>query len=161
MRASREVIKTTDLIRIIKNGKYRVISAADVEQNTQRKNVRHLNRNVEDVDVCLCMYVGKNIVTVISLLINHMKDRVSRLSSRGVNSISLLAADIKKVESEIFSIVYESYDGEAKRRNSNISRRFKMSSSTLPYLSIFKRRPNKLHLHLHQRERTYTCPLKL
>ena len=51
MRLNREVIKTTDLIRIIKNEKYRVISVADVEQNTQRKNVRHLNRNVEDVEI--------------------------------------------------------------------------------------------------------------
>ena len=51
MRLNGEVIKTTDLIRIIKNEKYRVISVADVEQNTQRKNVRHLNRNVEDVEI--------------------------------------------------------------------------------------------------------------
>ena len=51
MRLNGEVIKTTDLIRIIKNEKYRVISVADVEQNTQRKNVRHLNRNVEDGEI--------------------------------------------------------------------------------------------------------------
>ena len=51
MRLNGEVIKTTDLIRIIKNEKYCVISVADVEQNTQRKNVRHLNRNVEDVEI--------------------------------------------------------------------------------------------------------------
>ena len=53
MRLNGEVIKTTDLIRIIKNEKYRVISVADVEQNTQRKNVRHLNRNVEDVEILI------------------------------------------------------------------------------------------------------------
>ena len=53
MRLNGEVIKTTDLIRIIKNEKYRVISVADVEQNTQRKNVRQLNRNVEDVEILI------------------------------------------------------------------------------------------------------------
>ena len=56
-------------------------------------------------------------------------DSLSRLSSLGVNAISLsdisLAADIKGVESGKLAIVYgslESYDGEecwqAKRRNS-------------------------------------------
>ena len=37
-----------------------------------------------------------------------------------------------------------------------ISQRFKVQSSTLPCLSIFKTRPSQLHLHLHQRETTYT-----
>ena len=41
------------------------------------------------------------------------------------------------------------------RKKKNISRRFKMQSSTLPYLSIFKTRSSQLHLHLHQRETTY------
>ena len=38
-----EVVKVTDLIRFVKNGKYRVISVADVEQNRQRNDIRHLN----------------------------------------------------------------------------------------------------------------------
>ena len=53
-----------------------------------------------DTNLCmLCMYVGKDILTVVSPPINHMKDQVSRLSLLGVNAISLLAVDIKKVES--------------------------------------------------------------
>ena len=39
-------------------------------------------------------------------------------------------------------------------------RRFKMQSSTLLYLSIFKTGPSQLHLHLHKRETTYIWPLK-
>ena len=37
-----------------------------------------------------------------------------------------------------------------------ISRRFKMQTSALPYLSRFIARPIQLHLHLYQRETTYT-----
>ena len=48
----RAVVKATiDLRRLIKNGKYRVISVAEVEQNTQRKIVWHLDRNVIDVEI--------------------------------------------------------------------------------------------------------------
>jgi len=48
----RAVVKPTiDLRRPIKNGKYRVISVAEVEQNTQRKIVRHLDRNVINVEI--------------------------------------------------------------------------------------------------------------
>ena len=48
----RAVVKTTiDLRRLIKNGKYRIISVAEVEQNTQRKIVWHLDRNVIDVEI--------------------------------------------------------------------------------------------------------------
>ena len=42
---------TIDLRRLLKNRKYRVISVADVEQNTQRKIVRHWDRNVVDVEI--------------------------------------------------------------------------------------------------------------
>ena len=54
----------------------------------------------------------KNIVSAISPLINLMKDQVSCLSLLGVSTISLcgisLAAEIKKVESGEFSIIYGS-----------------------------------------------------
>lgn len=56
----------------------------------------------------------KNIVIVISLLINLMKDQVNCLSSLGVNAILLSdvssAADLKKVESGKFYIVYRSLE---------------------------------------------------
>ena len=65
----------------------------------------------------------KNIVIVISPLINLMKDQVSRLSLLGVSAISLSdissAAEIKKVESGEFSIVYgspESWLGDIRWR---------------------------------------------
>ena len=65
----------------------------------------------------------KNIVFVISPLINLMKDQVSCLSLLGVSAISLgvisLVAEIKKVESGEFSIVYgspESWLGDIKWR---------------------------------------------
>ncbi|CAH3161221.1 unnamed protein product, partial [Porites lobata] len=68
----------------------------------------------------------KNIVIVISPLINLMKDQVSRLSSLGVSAISLSdissAAEIKKVESGEFSIVYgspESWLGDIRWRRIN------------------------------------------
>ncbi|XP_068747499.1 ATP-dependent DNA helicase Q5-like isoform X2 [Montipora capricornis] len=65
----------------------------------------------------------KNIVIVISPLINLMKDQVSRLSLLGVSAISLSdissAAEIKRVESGEFSIVYgspESWLGDIRWR---------------------------------------------
>ncbi|XP_068693066.1 bifunctional 3'-5' exonuclease/ATP-dependent helicase WRN-like [Montipora foliosa] len=65
----------------------------------------------------------KNIVLVVSPLINLMKDQVSRLNSRGISAISLSDVsseqEIRAVENRSYSIVYgspESWLGETKWR---------------------------------------------
>ena len=74
----------------------------------------------------------KNIVIVISPLINLMKDQVSRLSLLEVSAISLSdissAAEVKKVESGEFSIVYgspESWLGDIRWRRMLASKTYK------------------------------------
>ena len=65
----------------------------------------------------------KNIVLVVSPLINLMKDQVSRLNSRGISAISLSDVsselEIRAVENGSYSFVYgspESWLGETKWR---------------------------------------------
>ena len=61
------MVKTTiDLRRLLKNGKYRVISVADVEQNTQRKIVRHWDkcRRCGNLNNYQSLYRTKLIATV-------------------------------------------------------------------------------------------------
>jgi len=65
----------------------------------------------------------KNIVIVVSPLINLMKDQVSRLTSLGISAISLSdissESDIRAVERGTYSIVYgspESWLGETRWR---------------------------------------------
>ena len=61
------MVKTTiDLRRLLKNGKYRVISVADMEQNTQRKIVRHWDkcRRCGNLNNYQSLYRTKLIATV-------------------------------------------------------------------------------------------------
>ena len=74
----------------------------------------------------------KNIVIVISPLVNLMKDQVRRLSLLGISATSLSdissAAEIKKVESGEFSIVYgspESWLGDIRWRRMLASETYK------------------------------------
>lgn len=72
---------------------------------------------------CMDATREKNIVLVVSPLINLMKDQVSRLNSRGISAISLSDVsselEIRAVENGSYSIVYgspESWLGETKWR---------------------------------------------
>ena len=90
----------------------------------------------------------KNIVLVVSPLINLMKDQVSRLNSRGISAISLSDVsselEIRAVETGSYSIVYgspESWLGETKWR--------KMLSSDIYQNSVRAVAVDEAHVNCH------------
>lgn len=131
--------------------KYAIFSALRSLTSTRKKQFRQVVELKVDVYVNLPTGYGKsvvfqtlptvfasvdrcekNIVIVISPLINLMKDQVSPLSLLGVSAISLRdissAAEIKKVESGEFSIVYrspESWLGDIRWRRMLASETYK------------------------------------
>ena len=90
----------------------------------------------------------KNIVLVVSPLINLMKDQVSRLNSLGISAISLSdvssESEIRAVENGSYSIVYgspESWLGETKWR--------KMLSSDIYQKSVRALTVDEAHVICH------------